>query len=414
MVKQGRHATAHVESGAGWAEAPTARVDAGLARPRAALVAVEVTRAAGGHADPPWSTQESLDELARLAVTGSIEVAHRVIQRLPAAQASTYLGEGKLSELQEWLDAEDGAIAVFDDELSPRQLRHLDAVLGAGRVVDRTQLILDIFAARARTREGALQVALARARYQLPRLRRLWTHLERQRGGTFTRGGAGETQLETDRRALQRSVQHLEEALETVRARRADQRRQRRRSWPTATLVGYTNAGKSTLLNRLTGASVSARNQLFATLDPTTRRWDLDPDHAVLLTDTVGFIHKLPATLVAAFRATLEEAIEADLLLHVVDVSSPHAAGQAMVALNELEAIGARAPILTILNKSDALTGPAGTRRMEELRATFPDGVFVSGTTGAGLEAIAVRVASALREHHAALAVAGGYPAVAT
>jgi GTP-binding protein HflX len=241
-------------------------------------------------------------------------------------------------------------------------------------------------------------VELARARYQLPRLRRLWTHLERQRGGTFTRGGAGETQLETDRRVLQRSVRHLEQELEIVRARRADQRRQRHRSWPTLTLVGYTNAGKSTLLNRLTGAQVTARNQLFATLDPTTRRWDIGPDQAVLLTDTVGFIHKLPATLVAAFRATLEEATEADLLLHVVDVSSPHAAGQATVALDELDAIGARAPILTILNKCDALSGPEGERRMEELARTFPDGVFVSGSTGSGLQTLATRVSSTLRE----------------
>jgi GTP-binding protein HflX len=327
-----------------------------------------------------------------LADTGDIEVVRTMSQRLPAANPRTYFGEGKARELAEWLTAEECDIAIFDDELSPSQQKGIEAIIGAGKVVDRTQLILDIFAARAHTREGALQVQLARTKYQIPRLRRLWTHLERQRGGTATRGGAGETQIETDRRALQGTVKRLERELEVVRARRSGQRRSRHEKWPTVALVGYTNAGKSTLLNTLTGAKVGARDQLFATLDPTTRRWSLGGDGAVLLTDTVGFIHKLPATLIAAFRATLEEATEADLLLHVVDASSIHAPGQAAVVLDELEAIGARNPVLTVLNKIDLI--PAETRResLDALHATFPDAVMVSAVSKEGCADFARRV----------------------
>ena len=382
----------HVESGAGWAKGGRRAVDTRVTRPRAILAAVETTRSVVGSADAPWSLETSLAELARLADTGDIEVVGTVRQKLPALNPVTYFGQGKVAELKQVLEAENGDIALFDDELSPHQLRHLEDVLGPGRVVDRTQLILDIFAARAHTREGALQVQLARTRYQIPRLRQLWTHLERQRGGTFTRGGAGETQMETDRRVLKNSLKRLEEELDSVRARRSEQRRHRRESWPTATLVGYTNAGKSTLLNRLTGSQVAARDQLFATLDPTTRQWDVAERSAVLLTDTVGFIHKLPAALVAAFRATLEEATEADLLLHVIDASSMQAEGQAAVVLDELETIGACAPVLTVLNKSDALVGELAARRIDALRATFPEAVFVSGTTGAGCSELAALV----------------------
>lgn len=385
-----------MESGAGWAEARPGLLDTRLARPRAILAAVEVTRQSATTGDPPWSTGESLDELARLADTGDIEVVRRMTQRVPSANPRTYFGEGKVQELKNWLEAEECDIALFDDELTPGQQKCLEAILGAGRVVDRTQLILDIFAARAHTREGALQVELARARYQIPRLRRLWTHLERQRGGTFTRGGAGETQLEADRRVLQAIVKRLERELEAVRARRAERRRARHEQWPSVALVGYTNAGKSTLLNALTGAQVGARNQLFATLDPTTRRWNLGPERAALLTDTVGFIHKLPAGLIAAFRATLEESTEADLLLHVVDASSPHAAGQAAVVLDELETIGARAPVLTALNKIDCLPAQRRAQFVSDLCATFPDGVLVSAQTREGLDRLAQRVSAAL------------------
>ena len=391
-----RESTQHKESGAGWAERKPRTVDTRLAKPRAILAAVDPTRQAANSDGPPWSVEDSLDELARLADTGDIEVVRRISQRASAANPRSYFGEGKVKELRELMEAEECDIALFDDELTPNQQKGLEAILGAGKVVDRTQLILDIFAARAHTREGTLQVELARARYQLPRLHRLWTHLERQRGGTFTRGGAGETQMETDRRVLKAGVKRLERELETVRARRSEQRRNRHEAWPSVALVGYTNAGKSTLLNTLTGAQVGARDQLFATLDSTTRRWDLATGSAALLTDTVGFIHKLPAGLVAAFRGTLEEATEADLLLHVVDASSPHAAGQAAVVLDELELIGAKAPVVTVLNKIDLLAAEHRQAAIEALCATFPDGVQVSAVTKQGCDALAQRVAAAL------------------
>ena len=391
-----RHGSRHVESGSGWAETKPRMIDTKLARPRAIIAAVEVTHQERNSDGPPWSAEESMDELARLADSGDIEVVRRMSQRLSSANPRTYFGEGKVHELAEWMEAEECDIALFDDELTPSQLKALETLLGAGKVVDRTQLILDIFAARAHTREGALQVQLARTKYQIPRLRRLWTHLERQRGGTFTRGGAGETQLETDRRALQTTVKRLERELDTVRARRSEQRRARHDIWPSVALVGYTNAGKSTLLNALTGATVGTANQLFATLDPTTRRWNLAAEDAALLTDTVGFIHKLPSTLIAAFRATLEEATEADLLLHVVDASSPHAPGQAAVVLDELETIGATSPIITVLNKIDLL--PADTRAgtLAALQVTFPDGVPVSAHSKEGVDLLARRVQTTL------------------
>ncbi len=386
----------HVDSGSGWAEAKPRLIDTRLARPRAIIATVDVTHIQPADNDPPWSASESLDELARLADSGEIEVVRRMCQRMSSANPRTYFGEGKARELATWMEAEQCDIALFDDELTPGQQKALEAMLGQGKVVDRTQLILDIFAARAHTREGYLQVQLARAKYQIPRLRRLWTHLERQRGGTFTRGGAGETQMETDRRALMTSVKRLEHELETVRVRRSEQRHARHEVWPTVALVGYTNAGKSTLLNALTGANVPVRDQLFATLDPTTRRWDLANGKAALVTDTVGFIHKLPTTLVAAFRATLEEATEADLLLHVVDASSPHAPGQAAVVLDELEAIGAKSPVVTVLNKLDLLQGDNCEQRLADLHATFHDAVLVSAHTKAGCDLLARRVLTAL------------------
>jgi GTP-binding protein HflX len=381
-----RQARRHVDSGAGWAEAKPRLIDTQVAQPRAILAAVEATSTGATRQGPPWSTAESLDELERLAISGDIHVVRRLSQRLPAAHSRTYFGEGKLHELATWMEAEGCDIAIFDDELTPSQQRGIEAVIGSGKVVDRTQLILDIFAARAHTREGTLQVDLARTRYQIPRLRRLWTHLERQRGGTGTRGGAGETQMESDRRALQTMAKRLERELEVVRSRRSEQRRSRQAKWPSLALVGYTNAGKSTLLNTLTGSTVQAREQVFATLDPTTRRWGLGGEQAALLTDTVGFIHKLPATLVAAFRATLEEATEAYLLLHVIDASSPFATGQAAVVVDELELIGARSPVVSVLNKVDLLPAAMREQTVAALLATFQGAVAISATTGYGLD----------------------------
>jgi GTPase len=269
-------------------------------------------------------------------------------------------------------------------------------VCGAGRVVDRTALILEIFGQRARTHEGMLQVQLAQARYGLPRLARLWTHLERQRGGTGTRGGAGETQIESDRRQIRARITRLERDLEQVRRSRATQRAKRRDVGLSVALVGYTNAGKSTLLNRLTRGGAEVADKLFATLDPTTRRWAVAPGLSLLLTDTVGFIHKLPAGLVAAFRATLEELNEADLLLHVVDAAAPHAVGQAEVVLDELETLGATAPVLTAFNKIDLLAPEGRVERLSTLWDRFPNGVAVSARSGEGLDVLASRAAAAV------------------
>jgi GTP-binding protein HflX len=308
--------------------------------------------------------ESSLDELALLAQTAGVEVQGRMIQRLSRVDQSTFIGSGKLEELTAMLPELNANMVIFDDELSPRHQRELEKALGDDiQVLDRSALILDIFAQHARTREGNLQVELAQYEYRLPRLTRLWTHLARQAGGGAGRGGTGgvglrgpgETQLEVDRREIRKRITKLKQELETVRAHRQRHRLQRvRAGMPTVALVGYTNAGKSTLLNAISGADVYVANQLFATLDPTTRRIKLPNGRAVLLSDTVGFIQKLPVTLVAAFRATLEEVVEADLLLHVVDASHPLAWDQIDVVedtLAELEAT--RIPKILVLNKID-------------------------------------------------------------
>ncbi len=367
------------------------------APPRAVLVAVEPAGRPAADADgEPWDTQSSLEELANLATAVGIDPVRLISQRLRSPHPRTYLNEGKAQIVAEIMEADDCELVLADDELTPAQQKGLEAVCGAGRVVDRTALILDIFGQRARTREGMLQVQLAQARYGLPRLARLWTHLERQRGGTGTRGGAGETQIETDRRQIRRRITRLERELEDVRRNRATQRAKRRESSITVALVGYTNAGKSTLLNRLTRGGAEAADKLFATLDPTTRRWHVAPGTSVLLTDTVGFIHKLPSELVAAFRATLEELNEADLLLHVIDASNPHAVGQGAVVLDELIALKVEVPILPVFNKIDRLPDKERPERLRELLEHYPDGVAVSAITGAGLDVLATRAASAV------------------
>ncbi|NDJ78619.1 MAG: GTPase HflX [Chloroflexi bacterium] len=313
---------------------------------------------------PLFTAEESLEELALLANTAGADVRGRVVQRVGRIDPATFVGSGKLMEIASSLPELDVNVVVFDDELSPRHQREIEKVLGEDiRVLDRSALILDIFAQHASTREGTLQVELAQYEYRLPRLTRQWTHLARQAGGGAARGGAGgvglrgpgETQLEVDRREIGRKIAKLKNDLEEVRAHRQRHRVQRTRAgMRTTALVGYTNAGKSTLLNALTGADVYAADQLFATLDPTVRRVKLPSGRTVLLSDTVGFIQKLPVALVAAFRATLEEVVEADLLLHVVDVSHPLAWDHVDVVedtLAELEA--SRIPKLLVLNKVD-------------------------------------------------------------
>ncbi len=308
--------------------------------------------------------EDSLDELALLAKTAGVVVRGRVAQRLQQIEPATFVGPGKLDDVKQMLADLSADTVIFDDELSPRHQREIEKVLGEDiQVLDRSALILDIFAQHARTREGALQVELAQYEYRLPRLTRQWSHLARQAGGGAARGGAGgvglrgpgETQLEVDRREIGRKITRLKEELEQVRAHRERHRARRvRAGLPTVALVGYTNAGKSTLLNALSGADVHVANQLFATLDPTTRRVALPGGQTVLLTDTVGFIQKLPVSLVAAFRATLEETTEADLLLHVVDVSHPRARDHIEVVEDTLAELDAtRISKLLVLNKID-------------------------------------------------------------
>jgi GTP-binding protein HflX len=304
-----------------------------------------------------WSAEASIEELAQLVDTAGASIVGKVIQRLPTPSQAHYLGKGKLEELLTLKDSVNYDVVIFDDELTPRQQRNLEDILQI-KVIDRVALILDIFAKRARTHEGQLQVELAQHEYLLPRLAGQWSHLERLGAGIGTRG-PGESQLETDRRLIRRKIQRLKTEIEEVRKHRALYRQKRSKSGiPVVALVGYTNSGKSTLLNALCQADVFTEDKLFATLDPTTRRLTLPDKSAVLLTDTVGFIRKLPPTIVTAFRATLEELDEAALLLHIVDLASPDAAGQCQTVENILADLNLRdKPIITALNKIDLLLG---------------------------------------------------------
>jgi GTP-binding protein HflX len=379
-----------------------------LASPRAVLVAVEIKESR-----PLFSAEDSLDELALLAQTAGVEVCGRVIQKLPQINPATFIGAGKLGEIAELLPELKANMVIFDDELSPRHQRELEKTLGENiRVLDRSALILDIFAQHAQTREGALQVELAQYEYRLPRLTRQWSHLARQAGGGAARGGAGgvglrgpgETQLEVDRREIRRRIAKLKDDLEAVRAHRQRHRLQRERAGiPTVALVGYTNAGKSTLLNALSGSDIYVADQLFATLDPTTRRVKLPNGQVVLISDTVGFIQKLPVTLVAAFRATLEEVTQADLLLHVVDASHPLAWDHVDVVedtLAELEA--GRIPKILVMNKID--------RGCQVPPAEFADLGYraiiqTSATQRVGLEELLAAISSVLADEMVLLSV---------
>lgn len=356
---------------------------------RVFLVGVEIY----GH-ERLLGLNESLEELALLADTAGLEVVGETSQRLDKPNVQTFIGPGKVEEVQALAREFMADVVLFDEELSARHLRELEKIFGDEmRILDRTALILDIFAQHAHTKEGALQVELAQYEYRLPRLTRAWTHLARQTGGgggrTGSTGGVGlrgpgETQLEVDRRDIRRRIVHLKDQLDKVQTHREHYRARRKRSMiPVIALVGYTNAGKSTLINKLSRANVYVADQLFATLDPTTRRIELPGGHTALVTDTVGFIQKLPTMLVAAFRATLEEIAEADLLLHVVDINHSEARAQAKAVLQTLEEIGAdHIPVLTVLNKIDQLNDPEKARK--EL-GNFPNAVAISALKGYGI-----------------------------
>ena len=338
--------------------------------------------------------EDSLQELAELATTAGGAVVGQGWQKVEGPVAGTFIGSGKAREFADECRSLDVDTVVFDDELSPAQSRNLEKVFEC-KVIDRTSLILDIFAQRARTREGKLQVELAQLQHLLPRLTRYWSHLSRQKGGIGMRG-EGETQLETDRRRVQERIETLLTELETVRRQRATQRQGRKRTqWPVASIVGYTNAGKSTLLNSLTGAAVLVEDKLFATLDPTTRRLRLPTNQNVLFSDTVGFIRKLPHRLVEAFKATLEEVVQSDLLLHVVDISHPRAEEQIEAVNAVLAEIGAGGkPTIMVLNKIDRLPPGEVMRKRQGLDLRV---VAVSASTGDGLAALLQEISTALR-----------------
>ena len=342
-----------------------------------------------------WRIDESLDELEELVGTAGGEITGRGMQRLDRVNAATFIGPGKAREFAEQCDEARVDTVVFDEELTPAQGRNLEKVFEC-KILDRTALILDIFSQRARTREGKLQVELAQLNHLLPRLTRFWTHLSRQKGGIGMRGGEGESQLEVDRRKVRERIDKIQRDLEMVMRHRDIQRTGRKRNqWPLGSLVGYTNAGKSTLFNAITGASTLSEDKLFATLDPTTRRLRLPTNQNVLLSDTVGFIRKLPHDLVDAFKATLEEVIEADLLLHVVDISSPQAEEQIEAVNIVLDELGvADKPMMMVFNKIDRVTSVSLAKRFTD---QYPNSIVVSARTGEGFKAFMAELGKQLR-----------------
>lgn len=357
-----------------------------------------------------WADETLLDELRALATSAGAVVVGELTQRRTSIDKTYFIGKGKAQELAHEVKAKDAEMVLFDNDLSPAQGRNIEEMVGV-RVLDRSELILDIFAERARTREAKLQVELAQLQYLLPRLKRMWTHLSRIRGGIGLRG-PGETQIEVDRRAIRDKIATLEEKLERIEKRRELQRKGRADAWNVA-LVGYTNVGKSTIMNRLSGERLTAENRLFATLDATTRQIDLPSGDGVVLTDTVGFIRNLPHHLVASFRATLEEVVHADLLLHVVDVSDPQHEEQMRVVDRVLEDLEIdEAPRLLVFNKFDRIAPGERAGVRARLLAEHPDAVVASAIEERGLVALEEALSAFVRSHevevHLSLPLASG------
>ncbi|MBN2561132.1 MAG: GTPase HflX [Phycisphaerae bacterium] len=359
--------------------------------------------------ETPGTRYDPLAELAALARSAGAEVVGRLIQRRSRVCSATYIGRGKADELADYVDRKQAEVVIFDNDLSPPQIRELEKRLER-RVIDRAELILDIFASRARTHAARLQVELAQLEYTAPRLRGMWTHLERiaGAGGGTTAGsvggigtrGPGERQIEIDRRLVQKRISFLKRQIAQIDRRKLREVRSRR-DFFTIGLVGYTNAGKSTLMNALTGADTFVADKLFATLDAKTRRWDLGGGRLALLSDTVGFVRNLPHHLVASFRATLEEVIHSNLLLHVVDAASYDAIGQIKAVENVLEDIGCHEiSTITVLNKIDAVGDDSAAHI---LRVSLSDAVEVSALTGEGLSNLTDRVLRHIRSHHVRL-----------
>lgn len=376
---------------------------------RAFLVGIELY-----HKKNILPLSDSLTELSLLCATVGLDVVGQLTQKLDRPNPQTLLGSGKIDELKIFIEESLADIVIFDDELSPRHQRELEENLGNNvRLLDRTALILDIFARHAHSREGQLQVKLAQYEYYLPRLTGRWTHLARQAGGGGGRAGSvggvglrgpGETQLEVDRRSIRREIVKLKEDLEKVHVHRENYRSQRRKSrLPIIAIVGYTNSGKSTLLNRLSQADVYVADQLFATLDPTTRRVSLSGKEMALFTDTVGFIQKLPTTLISSFQATLEEITEADLLVHLVDISHPNAINQSESVQKTLIDIGAgHIPVVVALNKIDKLHSRLGVSKTLK---GLPHSVGISALTGEGINQLLETIRTALYESYDDLSI---------
>lgn len=336
---------------------------------------------------PRGRVEDYLDELALLADSAGARVVLRLIQERQSIDATFYIGSGKADELAYLVAERNADIVIFDDDLSPVQVRNLERLIKC-KIIDRSALILDIFASRAKTREAKTQVELAQLQYMLSRLTRQWTHLSKQVGGIGTKG-PGETQIETDRRAIKKKIAHLRTNLKRIAKEREEQRKGRD-DFPRVALVGYTNAGKSTLLNWFSNAGVLVEDRLFATLDSTVRLVTLSPAHRILLSDTVGFIRKLPHHLVASFKSTLDEVAEADILLHVVDVSHPLFQDQIVVVNETLEEICLEPkPTIMVFNKIDRLENPASITNMSE---QYPDSVFVSAVRSISMNTLVQRI----------------------